>query len=415
MVLVWLALACMSGPGPQGGSPGTDDAPDLSAGPTAAGDEPAQGPSIALSPGWMGELFLTPARFSALVEGGPREAWISFYEGDPARAWQLATDPVLARRSAAEQARLYRALADLQARVWQELVPTWVARDPARAEGPLPFLGALAMAASGRAEAARQVPGLGPEERQFIEAVVGGPALPAAARGDRDGCLRASLARIRGEEGPPACPPAQELALGGGARFLDPLRLAAEAAEWERRASGPPEPGATLAERLFDGNWSAEELSALPPLGPSDEPEAARAQGRALDRSLSAWTAAMKAQGDPEGTLLMEELRLERRARAQALLLLASAALDQDRPHQASALLMLGHDLEEARRPGPLNPPLRYALEADALLRTGRARQALDPLQALQPSVEALVTLTEPLGDLAVLQGMGRDGDSKER
>lgn len=415
MVLIWLALACMSGPGPEGGAPGTSDDPQLRAGPEGAGDEPAQGPVIPLSAGWMGELTATPTRFSALVESGPREAWIAFYEGDPARAWQLATDPVLARRSAAEQARLYRALADLQARVWRELVPTWVARDAALAEGPLPFLGALAMAAGGQADAARQVPGLGPDERRFIEALAGGPALPATARGDRDGCLRASLARIRGEEGPPSCPPEQELALGGEARFLDPLRLAAEAAVWERRAAAGPAPGATLAERLFDGNWSAEELSALPPLGASDDPEAARARGRAFDRSLTAWWATMKAQGDPEGTLLLEELRLERRARAQALLLLAGEALGQDRPHQASALLMLGHDLEEARRPGPLNPPLRYALEADALLRTGRARQALDPLQALQPSVEALVTLTEPLGDLAILQGMGRDGDSKER
>jgi len=61
-----------------------------------------------------------------------------------------------------------------------------------------------------------------------------------------------------------------------------------------------------------------------------------------------------------------------------------------------------------------LNPPTLFAVSAAANLRTGRTREALDALEVLVGAYPEIKGLDETVGDLAVLQGLDRAGDSRE-
>ena len=63
---------------------------------------------------------------------------------------------------------------------------------------------------------------------------------------------------------------------------------------------------------------------------------------------------------------------------------------------------------------GAANAPALYVLLAEARLKTGRTRQALDALEPLTARVPTVASAKELVGDLAVLESMGRVGDSKE-
>jgi hypothetical protein len=54
------------------------------------------------------------------------------------------------------------------------------------------------------------------------------------------------------------------------------------------------------------------------------------------------------------------------------------------------------------------------AILIEAQLRTGHTREALDCIQPLLAAYPAATGLNEVLGDLAILQGLDRYGDSKE-
>ena len=89
------------------------------------------------------------------------------------------------------------------------------------------------------------------------------------------------------------------------------------------------------------------------------------------------------------------------------------AAVLHPQPRAASTLLEVARD-HGVRAPGPENSPSLFALIALARLRLGYTREALDALHALvayHPEVKGII---EAAGDLAVLQGIDRQGDSKE-
>lgn len=152
----------------------------------------------------------------------------------------------------------------------------------------------------------------------------------------------------------------------------------------------------------------------MPPLGEGDDAEAARALGRALDAALDAWAQGPLADASPEAQELVHGLDLLDRLRAQWLEALAREALRQGRPRQALALAQIALDLESPRAIGPVNSPSLYALGAEAALRTGHVREALDPLEVLARSYPEARGLDELLSDLAILTAMNRTGESKE-
>lgn len=86
----------------------------------------------------------------------------------------------------------------------------------------------------------------------------------------------------------------------------------------------------------------------------------------------------------------------------------------QDRPRCALALSMLALDHDEGRSIGPINSPTLYAVTAASWLATGHTREAKDALEALIETFPEVVAVNETIGDLAVLEAMGRSGDSRE-
>ena len=244
---------------------------------------------------------------------------------------------------------------------------------------------------------------------------------------------------------PEPCLDAQPLDLPGRVRLYDPLLHAALAASYRAKAAmaladqdlaerAAGQPGLDLL--LFGPWWSAADLQAdmerapslddagamgptlsalhLPAVGEADGPQAPRERVRALDHALDAWTSARHDTASVDGQALLDDLRLVSQIRAQILLAWTRQALDAGLPHQATAYALLAHDVEHARTIGPLNPPRLFALAAEASLRTGRTREALDFLAVLQATLPTVKGLDETVSDLAVLQGLGRQGDSKE-
>jgi hypothetical protein len=129
---------------------------------------------------------------------------------------------------------------------------------------------------------------------------------------------------------------------------------------------------------------------------------------------LDAWKESLVARATEEGRALVEDLQLVPLLRGRMLLAQARRALQAGHPRQAQALLLLARDLSHPRDISPLNPPLLYAMLAETHLRTGHTREALDALEVLVEAFPAVVGVDETVGDLAVLQGLDRRGDSKE-
>lgn len=375
-------------------------------------------PAVAssLDQSWILTVVAEPKAFAELIDAGPRDAWVAYHQGDWSGAAHHARDFGLRTRAEAQQAALYEDLAALEAEAWPLLAARWQERDPTVSDGPLPFLAALTLARSGQGPAALATPGLDPDQRAAIEALSGGPALSPDAALDPRGCLKASIAIWRGEPTGQVCPHRQALLIGGEERFTNPLAIAAGASLARRTALASASPSEGLALSLFGEAWTPATLASLnlPEAGESDDVQAARERARAFDAALETWSADLRERSSEDGRALLADLRLVEAARNRVLVDWARQALAQGHPHQAAAWLMLAHDVEQGRTIGPLNHPQRFALAARADLQTGRVRQALDHLVALDEIVPELPALVEALGDLAVLEGMGRGGDSKE-
>jgi hypothetical protein len=168
-----------------------------------------------------------------------------------------------------------------------------------------------------------------------------------------------------------------------------------------------------LAGVVFSGRWSLQVPDPslpetwAPPM--SDDPSAVRDRIRALDVLLDAWR---QEQSDEAG--LITDLKLVAGYRSRALVEYGGRLLDAGQPAGAQAAGLMALDAGSGRRIGALNPPGVFVLLAEASLRLGRSREALDMLEPLLGLHPEVLGIDETLGDLVVLDGMARLGDSKE-
>ncbi len=175
---------------------------------------------------------------------------------------------------------------------------------------------------------------------------------------------------------------------------------------------------AELARQEAPGTLGASQPSLAqfgigPEMSVQDDVEVAREDVRALDAVLDRREKALAAEADDDGKALLKDLGLHQRFRQEWITARARKALLEGRPHQAMAYLELARDVS-TRAVGPANAPSALALYAEAQIRLGRTREALDVLVVLEQAHPEVAALRELAGDLAILQGLDRQGDSKE-
>ncbi|MCB9746648.1 MAG: hypothetical protein H6740_28995 [Alphaproteobacteria bacterium] len=419
MQLLWLALACTGGA-------------DVSA--------PAPHP---LDASWLGRLADKPELFSQTVDA-EREGWIALHANDLDRA--LQGDGAPDARAKLELAALHADLARLQQIAWSQTLEAWQQRSALPDSPGLAWTAALMQIDAGDWEAAdgwlkKAAAGKDPMVAQAAQALLDGtPGAPVELREANPLIERYNVhlaARADGEAMHPAVMKAHEPLLveaGDKAerRWYDPQVYTSIATGWrgslyswasptEAQLFTPclvtaPTP-APLEGQVLYGDClapSGEALGVTLELSGPDDPEAARVLARALDAALDPWLATRVATASEDGAALLRDLDLGAKLRAGLLLTLAREALGDERPRQAEALALMALDAEQGRRVGPVNHPGLFAVLAEARLRTGHVREALDDLQVLVEVRPEVTGLDELVGDLAILRGLDRVGDSKE-
>jgi len=205
-----------------------------------------------------------------------------------------------------------------------------------------------------------------------------------------DPCVAYSLAQVTSPDGTAAALELQGLADD------DPLGASLFAA-WPTAAKA--------------ASASSDLLGAAPPTAAADDPQAALDHIRSFDTALQALSTSM--DGQP-GAGLVRDALLANRLEQAWLLAQARVALNANRPHQA--LVYANRALNPGAGADAPPPPLdALVLHADAALASGRTREALDSLLQLARRGPPVATgLHELTSDLAVLEGLGRQGDSRE-
>ncbi len=144
---------------------------------------------------------------------------------------------------------------------------------------------------------------------------------------------------------------------------------------------------------------------------PADDPAAGREEVSLLDAALDAWDARILEQAPGAGQSVVKDLDLVGHFRQEWLLARARVLLDDDRPLAAAALLQQAR-VEGAEGLSAANGPALYVVLADAELRGGHVREALHALRVLEEAYPETLGVRETLADLAVLEGLDRNGDS---
>ena len=158
---------------------------------------------------------------------------------------------------------------------------------------------------------------------------------------------------------------------------------------------------------------SGDPLASSTPVSVEQQLKTARTQAEQIDSTVGSWQAELKAAAGPQGSALLTDLALLDRFRHETLTVAARHLLQLEHPH--GAVFLLQHGKDTTTEPiSPTNSPHALALSAEAALKTGRARQALDALQPLASAYPELSGLKELTADLAIAQGLDRQGDSKE-
>jgi hypothetical protein len=354
-------------------------------------------------PGWIPTLMADPARFDALI-ADDRDGWVELHRGgwprvSPGSAGGAGPPGPAARRLALRRAALSRALLRVSTEAWRQWAAGWARRgDPALLSG----VEAAAAAAAADAEAA----------------AAGLPAARVRPPGPLADCHAAHLAarsagQLPSEGGPcaalaSASPPLPDPFLPatlvvlhpipdlGG---LDPLAQVALSARWARADEGPS--GALAADLGL-------QLAAAADL------QAVRDQVHALDAALEERAAGWAAAAGPGGVELERDLQLVGLWRAEALRVGAEDLLAAGRPAEASAALMLAFDATQTRTVSPRSSAALRLAMAEAALRTGRAREALDALTPLRDGWPEVLPVIELINDLVVLDSLGEVGQSSE-
>lgn len=393
-----------------------------------------------LDGGWPAELAADPAAFGTLVSSG-RDGWIALHRGE-LHAAHAELEGAARARTARELSLAYADLDRLADTAWPRTFALWQERSGLEAGSALPLVAALEALDRGDGQAARGwLEQAGEAQDPEVQALVAalkaseaGGLEPSGLEAGPSTCVDLQL-RVRGSgavETLGDCGTAplvvESTAAGGERRLYDPLVFRTLSEAWAVRA-GEEAPQGELATLIFSEHWTAADQAAalageVPPtlvaLGldrppPSaDEVEWARERVRDLDRALDEWEASAHDAAGEDGKALLEDLDLVGVFRSRLLTSWAREALAADRPHQALAYAQLALDASSSRSVGPLNAPSLFVVLADANLRTGRTREALDSLQPLEPSWPTVHGLDETIGDLVILEGLTRLGDSKE-
>lgn len=355
---------------------------------------------------WVAEVARTPARFAAVVDTD-REGWIALHKNDWVTAAKGAGAP--AKRAAAELAVLHAVLAATSNDAWRALGTTWEQRGNFPTDSVLPKLVALAAKDAGDQTAWARWEKLPGRADPALDARLALHGTVRKGEADRAALLEAA-----------ARPMIEEPIADGHRPFWDPMLHLSLSQSYGRTltAGYPTEP---LERTLFSGavdpadgsptaTWAALGLR----MPNKDDVDACREGVRAFDDQVASWRIALDSTAGTDGAAILKDLRLVDVLRARALVDWGVDALENDRPRCALAFAQMALDHEHARAITPLNSPTLFAVMAQANLRTGHTREALDALEVLVGPFPETTGLDETVGDLAVLTGLDRAGDSRE-
>lgn len=400
MPIVALLLACTASP------PTREPAPPL------------------LDDGWITAVARTPEAFTSAI-AAEKEGWVALHRNDWPAAVAAGGEP--AARASAELARLHGVLASASELAWLTLGEKW-----GTVGGP-PSDSAFALFAWGAAVDA----GNGEATARWQAATAGSTAPAARARAsasapllaDVDDALAPRVALHRRQRLTPGPLSPAELASlaepllteasGSAPRELwDPWLHRSLSASWAAAAAGSEGMGA----RLFSDQLGPADVpvdAALSRLGLAipggvDDAEACRELARQLDTVLDPWQVQLAAASADDGRALLHDLQLVPATRSRVLVTLAVSALVDNHPQCALAYGEMARDHASGRAITAINSPTLFAVLAQANLATGHTREALDALEVLTQAYPELHGLDETLGDLAVLEGIHRAGDSRE-
>lgn len=378
-MLLWLSIACTPAPGP---------AP-----------HPLDG-------GWIDGALANPTAFTASLEPH-RTGWVALHANDLAAAVEAGGPP--GQLAARQQRAVEAALSRLSGVAWERAYVTWAQQVGIPDGSAIPVVAALSSlehGASERADAwlARYT---GRALAPLVEELRAGGLAAASDQTVLGACVVSHLAARESAEPLSACK--TPLLTEGDHEFYDPLLFGTR--------SQQPVPEEPLENALlFGGRWSLTPNASLPEswaIPAEDDPDTVRERIRGLDVALADWQAAKEAAG-VAGLSLLQELRLVSQYRGHALVAYASRLLDAGQPASARAAALMALDASHGRSISALNPPLLFVCLAEADLRLGRSREALDMLVPLKVAYPGIRGLQETIGDLVVLEGMTRLGDSKE-
>jgi tetratricopeptide (TPR) repeat protein len=404
--------------------------------------------------GWISEVVIEPSVFEELV-GEDREGWVQLHANRYGAAVDAFRSPVGRARAEYQLALLHDDLARLAGLANESYFTEWEARSKLPPNSVAAVVASLASFCSDSgslvgwaSRTQKDVPGY-----DLAQAIARGRAPWDVESVDVFGRRMHLHRRVRvaGEAEALVAASTQPLVVerGDGAdrSFYDPCLHLTLAQHWITRAGnslGATGAGAMvtfhnhgLAGRLFapwlsPGDLVAEQragsdfrvLGARTPslrkLGVGTNPHAgddvssAVAEVASLRQGLEGWSTWLKESGQADGLALAQDLRLLPVFSQRWLITRARAALLEDRPEQAETYLNAALNPEDPSV-GPSNPPELYALIAEARLRQGRAREALNALQELVRLHPEAIGVREAVANLVALRSMGRGADSKEQ
>lgn len=373
-----------------------------------------------LDSAWVGQLVAQPQLFTQTVDA-EREAWVALHANTWRGAHRDSGEP--AQRASDLHADLASRVARLEAMGWERTLSAWT---PLPEGSALPFFAGLAALESGGDHAkwwASLDEGADPTVLQATQKMLEYPTLgtrlpdtlgnPLLERIDQH--LAARLGES--ESWPTGLAWSEEMSGGETRSFPDPQLPWTLSIVLDKKHKAEGMEALLFSDCLSPSVCGPDAIAALgvdPALGSVDDPSLARNVTQALDQVLDTWARDQRNTASPEAVGLLEELQLVPKFRGQLLLSLADEALNQGHPKQAVVLVQSALDLKSPRTLGPVNSPTHFAVLAQAHLESGHTREALDALEVLARSYPEAVGADEILGDLAVLEGLDRQGDSKE-